>query len=179
MAFHHVAIAARNMVAIDRFYGEAMGFDLARVVIAKTPEGGWAKHFFYEAGDGELIAFWELHDDAIGDAYPTALSTGMDLPAWVNHLAFRVDSREALDRRREQWIACGYRVLEIDHDWCQSIYTNDPGGTLVEWCWTTREPSEADRTRARQALERNDLPHDEHQARIQVHDAPATPLHER
>jgi hypothetical protein len=29
-------------------------------------------------------------------------------------------------------------VIEIDHGWCTSIYANDPGGTLVEFCCTTR-----------------------------------------
>jgi len=179
MAFHHVAIAARDLVSVDRFYSQAMGFELARVVIAQTPEGGWAKHFFYEAGDGQLIAFWELHDESLGEEYPTALSGGAGLPAWVNHLAFRATSRVQLEERRDHWLACGYGVLEIDHDWCQSIYTTDPGGTLVEWCWTTREASEEDRARARLALERDDLPHDEHQAAVQMHQASVPPLHER
>jgi len=179
MPFHHVAIAARDLVAVDRFYTGAMGFELARVVIAPTPEGGWAKHFFYDAGGGEMIAFWEVHDENIGPDYPTALSTGAGLPPWVNHLAFAADAAETLAKRRDHWLESGYGVIEIDHDWCQSVYTTDPGGTLVEWCWTLREPSSADRERARAALVRDDLPHDEHRARVTVHKAAATPLHER
>ena len=69
MAFHHVAVAAQDMPAIDAFYGEATGFELVKVEIAPTPDGGWAKHFFYDTGNGEMMAFWELHDEKIGDDY--------------------------------------------------------------------------------------------------------------
>src|SRR5215468_11723354 len=44
MGFHHVAIATRDLAATHRFYTEAMGFELAKVVAGKSPEGGWAKH---------------------------------------------------------------------------------------------------------------------------------------
>ena len=45
-----------------------MGFTLAKIVVNPTPEGGWAKHVFYDTddgfgADGGLIAFWELHGD--------------------------------------------------------------------------------------------------------------------
>ena len=69
MPFHHIAVATKDMPAIDAFYGEATGFELVKVEIAPTPEGGWAKHFFYDTGNGEMMAFWELHDDTIGKDY--------------------------------------------------------------------------------------------------------------
>ena len=34
MPFHHVAVAAQDMPAIDAFYSEATGFDLVKVEIA-------------------------------------------------------------------------------------------------------------------------------------------------
>jgi len=167
------------MTAIDRFYTEAMGFELARVGLAKTPEGGWAKHFFYDTGGGELMAFWELHDEAIGDDFPTGLSQAAGLPPWVNHLAFRADSVDEIERRSERWLECGYDVIEIDHGWCRSIYATDPNGTLVEWCCTTREATEQDRERALEALTRDDMPFDEDAPRVRVHKAENVPLHRR
>ena len=54
MGYHHLALATRDMKAIDHFYREVMGFDLKKVEIGPTPIGGWAKHFFYEIEpDGE------------------------------------------------------------------------------------------------------------------------------
>lgn len=138
MAFHHVALATRDLEATHRFYTEVMGFRLAKVVAAPTPEGGWAKHVFYETGeDGEMIAFWDLHVDSIRD-FPTDLNKSLGLPTWVNHVAFDAPTLEALTARRERWQAHGITVFEIDHGFCTSIYATDPNGILVEFCCTTR-----------------------------------------
>lgn len=138
MAFHHVALAARDLEATHRFYTEAMGFTLVKMVAAPTPEGGWAKHAFYDTGGGEMIAFWELHLDGVGADYPTDLNRAAGLPSWVNHLALRAASLGALDQARRRWQACGLTVLEVDHEWCRSIYATDPNGITVEFCCTTR-----------------------------------------
>jgi catechol 2,3-dioxygenase-like lactoylglutathione lyase family enzyme len=151
MGFHHVAVATRDLAATHRFYSEAMGFTLAKVVVAKTPEGGWAKHVFYDTGDGELFAVWDLHDEGLGD-WAAGLSTGAGLPAWVNHLAFTARDRAALEAGKRRWLAHGCDVAEVDHGWCVSIYANDPNGTLVEWCLTTRPLGAADRAEAERLL---------------------------
>ncbi len=138
MAFHHVALATRDLPETHRFYTEVMGFRLAKVVAAPTPEGGWAKHVFYDTGDGRMIAFWELHVDAIGDHFPTDLNRSLGLPGWVNHFAFDAPTIADLDARRARWQASGIKVLEVDHEWCRSIYATDPNGITVEFCCTTR-----------------------------------------
>jgi catechol 2,3-dioxygenase-like lactoylglutathione lyase family enzyme len=152
MAYHHLALATRDARATHLFYTHAMGFELVKAVVAATPGGGWAKHFFYETGGGELMAFWELHDESIPDTWSPAISLGMGLPEWVNHVAFRARDVADLERRRERLLENGYGVMEIDHGWCQSIYTRDPGGTLVEFCTTTRDFDTGDRERALAAL---------------------------
>ena len=157
MAYHHLAVATRDMLAIDRFYTKAMGFELVKVEVGKTPKEGWAKHFFYETGEGELMAFWELHDDTIPEDFPTGLSKAAGLPDWVNHIAFRAEGPEDIQKRKQRWLDHGYPVLEIDHSWCYSIYTTDPNGTLVEFCITTQTFDQADRDRARRALTSDDL----------------------
>ena len=137
MPYHHLAVATHDIVAIDTFYTRAMGFERVHVEVARSPEGGWAKHFFYDCGGGEMMAFWELHDDALPEAFPTSLSGAAGLPSWTNHVAWKADSPEDIDRRRDRWLEHGYDVVEIDHRWCTSIYTTDPNGTLVEFCLTT------------------------------------------
>jgi len=151
MAFHHVALATRDPRATHLFYTHAMGFELVKTVVGATPTGGWAKHFFYETGDG-LMAFWDLHDATIPEGFSAAISTGMGLPEWVNHVAFAARDVADLDRRRERLLANGYAVMEIDHGWCRSIYTRDPNGILVEFCTTTRAFDADDRRRALEAL---------------------------
>jgi catechol 2,3-dioxygenase-like lactoylglutathione lyase family enzyme len=153
MGFHHVAVATRDPQANHRFYTEATGFELAKVITAKSPEsGGWAKHLFYDTGNGELIAFWDLHDDTLPQDYSTAIATGLGLPLWSNHIAFAASDLDDIKRRRERWLAHGHDVAEIDHGWCVSIYTTDPNGILVEFCTTTRELGADDREEALRLL---------------------------
>ncbi|HZJ26517.1 MAG TPA: VOC family protein [Acidimicrobiia bacterium] len=102
MAFHHVAFATRDLAATHAFYTEAMGFELVKVEAIATPGAGWARHAFYDTGDG-MLAVWDLHDDAeVPDAFDPAISTGLGLPAYVNHLAFRADDRDGLDAARDR-----------------------------------------------------------------------------
>jgi catechol 2,3-dioxygenase-like lactoylglutathione lyase family enzyme len=158
MAYHHIAVVARDMKAIDRFYREIMGFDLRKVEIAPTPQGGFAKHFFYEIEPDRFIAFWELHGDAFPERQDTGLSTAMGLPEWVNHISFHSPSLDHLHAKRDQWLAGGHDVMEIDHNWCHSVYTRDPNGTLVEYCVTTGTFTEEDRVLALRAVGSNDVP---------------------
>jgi catechol 2,3-dioxygenase-like lactoylglutathione lyase family enzyme len=152
MGVHHLAFASRDTRATHEFYTEAMGFRLAKVEVGATPSG-WAKHFFYEIREGgAMIAFWELHDDSIPAGHPTAISKGLGLPAWVNHVAFAAETRADLDGHRERWLAHGHDVMEIDHGWCTSIYALDPNEILVEFCLTTRALDAADRAEAARLL---------------------------
>jgi catechol 2,3-dioxygenase-like lactoylglutathione lyase family enzyme len=152
MGVHHLAFASRDTRATHEFYTGAMGFRLAKVEVGATPSG-WAKHFFYEIREGgAMIAFWELHDETIPADHPTAISTGLGLPSWVNHVAFVADSTADLAGHRERWLAHGNDVMEIDHGWCTSIYALDPNGILVEFCLTTRALDAADRAEAAELL---------------------------
>ena len=114
MGIHHLAIATPRIDAVHRFYTEAMGFELVKAVVNPTPEGGWAKHVFYDTGDGNLIAFWDLHGDY--EVPGGGLSGSVGLPDWTNHLAFTATDRAALDAARDRWLALGLDVVEIDSD---------------------------------------------------------------
>jgi catechol 2,3-dioxygenase-like lactoylglutathione lyase family enzyme len=150
MAFHHVAIAIRDLEASHRFYSEAMGFELAKVEVIPYPGDGWARHLFYDTGNGELLALWDLHGDAVGDFDP-AISTGLGLPSFVNHIAFDSPFDE-LDAKRDRWLDNGFDVVRIDHGWCTSIYANDPNGIVVEFCATTGVLTTDDRVEAQRLL---------------------------
>lgn len=152
MPFHHVAVATRDTRTNHRFYTEATGFELVKVVAAKSPEGGWAKHLFYDTGNGELIAFWELHDETLPNPTPSAIATDLGLPLWSNHIAFHAADLDDLGRRKQRWLEHGHDVAEIDHGWCASIYTQDPNGILVEFCTMTRALGAEDRAEALRLL---------------------------
>ena len=116
MAFHHVAIATRDLDATHHFYSEVMGFTLAKVEAAAAPEGGWARHLFYDTGDGSCLAVWDIHDDpAVPEDFDPSISRGLGLPSWTNHLAFDGGDLATLDAHQARWAAHGYDVLRIDH----------------------------------------------------------------
>ncbi len=151
MAFHHLALATRDLTATHRFYTECMGFTLVKTEVAPTENhGGWARHVFYDTGGDGLMAFWELNDDALPEFDP-AISTGIGLPAWVNHVAFHATT-DTLATHRDRWLAQGIDVVEVDHGFCISLYTTDPNGILVEWCADTRPLNDDDRREAEALL---------------------------
>jgi len=153
MGYHHLALAARDMKAIHDFYEGIMGFELVKVEVGPAPEGGWAKHFFYRMeDDSKFIAFWEMHDIPGTENFETNLSKAAGVPDHINHISFDVKDKADLDRRRQQWLDAGLDVLEIDHNWCHSVYTKDPNGNFVEFCLTTGSFNAADREAALAAL---------------------------
>ena len=158
MPYHHLAIATRDMQATHEFYTNAMGFELVRAEKAQTGPEAWAKHFFYDTGNGEMMAFWEIHDDAVAPDFPTSISTGLGLPIWTNHIAFGAADDVELTAARERLLAAGHAVREIDHHWCKSIYATDPNGIMVEFCTTTRAFDEEDKAKAHAALTASELP---------------------
>lgn len=153
MGYHHLALACKDIGAIHAFYEGVMGFELVKVEIGPVPEGGWAKHFFYRMeDDSKFIAFWEMHDVPGADDFETNLSKAAGLPDQMNHISFDAADRAELETRKARWLAAGLQVLEIDHNWCYSIYTKDPNDNLVEFCVTTGEFSAGDREAALAAL---------------------------
>jgi catechol 2,3-dioxygenase-like lactoylglutathione lyase family enzyme len=153
MSFHHVAIATRDVKATHAFYTGAMGFSLAKVEVAPSGEKGWAKHLFYDTGNGEMIAFWDLHDPELPRDWSPAISTALGLPIWANHIAFAAADLEDLARRRIRWLEHDVDVMEVDHGWCVSIYARDPNGIMVEFCTSTREFTAEDREESLRLLE--------------------------
>jgi catechol 2,3-dioxygenase-like lactoylglutathione lyase family enzyme len=168
MGFHHVAIATRDVKASHEFYTGPMGFTLRKVQVGPAGERGFAKHLFYDTGNGELFALWDFHDPDLPADWDPAISTALGLPLWANHIAFHADDLDDLARHKQRWLAHGVSVMEIDHGWCHSIYTKDPSGILVEFCATTRELTEADRE---QALERlaNPNPERDPEPEVRIH----------
>lgn len=174
MGYHHLALAARDMQAIHNFYETTLGFQLVKVEIGPAPEGGWAKHFFYRMeDDSKFIAFWEMHDIPGTDGFETNLSKAAGVPDHINHISFDVKDRAELEQRRQQWLDAGLDVLEVDHNWCHSIYTKDPNDNVVEFCLTTGSFTAEDREAALAALTAEKPAFSKPPAAMQVHKAKA------
>lgn len=159
MSYHHLALAAKDMAAIHHFYETIMRFELVKVEIAPITGGGWGKHFFYrmDSDDNRFIAFWELNDTPGAEDHEYDLNAAAKLPNGTNHYSFAVSTAAELDGWRDRWTAHGLDVLEIDHNWCRSVYTRDPNNNMVEFCLTTGSFTPEDRARALAALTEREM----------------------
>ena len=91
-------------------------------------------HVFLDAGNGNILAFFEL---------PTRPEMGRDenTPAWVQHLALKVDSLDTLVKTKERLEAAGIEVLgPTEHTIFKSIYFFDPNGHRIELAADTGTP---------------------------------------
>src|SRR5688572_5963017 len=115
---HHFAIAPKDFNASHRFYTDVMGFKLVKAVKRQALGGavaGWTKHVFYDTGDDSLFALWDLHLTDLAEDRGVSMSVDLGLPWWINHIAFDVPTLEALEGRKQHWLACGLTVSEVDH----------------------------------------------------------------
>jgi len=147
------------MGAVHAFYEGVMGFELITVEIAPVIGGGWGKHFFYrmDGDDSKFIAFWELHDVPGQENHEFDLNKAAKTPPGTNHISFDVGTAEELKSWRKKWNAAGHDVLEINHNWCHSIYTRDPNNNMVEFCLTTGNLGKVERERALAALDEKEM----------------------
>lgn len=171
MAYHHLAFGAKDIKATHHFYEEIMGFELVKVEVAPMEGGGWGKHFFYRINgdDSKFIAFWELNDVPNADEIEYNLNKATKMPRLTTHYSFEAETVDDLMAWKDKWNAAGLDVLEIDHNWCHSVYTTDPDGNAVEFCVTTGSFTDDDRKRALAALDEREFNASPPPANIQFH----------
>lgn len=133
--FHHVAYACRDLVATTAFY-EALGFPLVHTEVSGAPEN-FLRHVFFDTGDGSCLAFFDVHGVGEQADWKSDISTGNGLPVWVNHVAFRSTVEHQQEVRARMETAGHAPLMELDHDWCQSLYYVDPNGIMIEFCRDT------------------------------------------
>lgn len=134
--FHHVAFACKDLDATVNFYDRLLQFPLVHTEVQGQPKH-FMRHVFFDLGDGSSLAFFYLHGVGEPENYKTEISTGLDLPIWVNHVAFAADEARYQQVKLTMAAAEIEPVMEVDHDWCQSVYYADPNGILVEFCKDT------------------------------------------
>jgi catechol 2,3-dioxygenase-like lactoylglutathione lyase family enzyme len=127
---HHFAYRCRDAEETRGFYEDLLGLPLTHVIkadhVPSTGEYCPYVHIFFRMADGSCLAFFDLGDD-------TASQPSANTPAWVNHIALRVDSEAALADAKRRLEAAGVEVLGItDHHFIKSIYFFDPNGIRLE-----------------------------------------------
>jgi catechol 2,3-dioxygenase-like lactoylglutathione lyase family enzyme len=135
----HIGLSTLDLDETRAFYEGVLGFKVVRCDTMEVAEGGRIRHVFFDAGDGQLLAFMEPRGvPGIPAEYDAGINRGLGLPDMFYHFAFDLDSEPALAAKRAELMAKGVRVTPIvDHEWMKSIYFKDPNGLLLEYaCWT-------------------------------------------
>ena len=127
---HHVAyrcIDAKQTVEwYEKYLGMKFVLAIAEDEVPSTKEPDPYMHIFLDAGQGNVLAFFEL---------PTRPAMGRDTntPTWVQHLALEVDSVDVLHATKAKLQAGGIEVIgPTDHTLFKSIYFFDPNGHRLE-----------------------------------------------
>lgn len=141
---HHTARPTWKLKETFDFYYDTLGLPLVHCVAAR----GWGPsehpdflHFFFNSGNGSLIAFFYY----LGTEQPDRL---IHLPRYDNdatHTAWRVETREEMLDWRDRLEAKGVEIMyQIEHEVVESIYFRDPNGYYLEIGTPVRDLVELD-----------------------------------
>ena len=127
---HHVAYRCKDAKQTVEWYRDNLGMDFVLAIaedrVPSTHAPDPYMHLFMDAGGGNILAFFEL---------PNSAPMGRDenTPAWVQHIAFKVDSVQTLEDTKARLQARGIDVVGItDHAIFKSIYFHDCNGHRLE-----------------------------------------------
>jgi catechol 2,3-dioxygenase-like lactoylglutathione lyase family enzyme len=135
---HHVAYRCIDAKQTVEWYGKHldMKFVLAiaedEVPSTKAPDP--YMHVFLDAGQGNVLAFFELPSQP-------PMDRDRNTPAWVQYLALECESVDTLLATKQRLEAAGIEVLgPTDHTIFKSIYFFDPNGHRLELAANTGTP---------------------------------------
>ena len=138
---HHVAYRCKNAKETVEWYQKYLNMDFVLAIaeneVPSTKEPDPYMHIFLDAGNGNVLAFFEL---------PTRPPMGRDpnTPVWTQHLALQVDTLDELLQAKARLEAGGINVIgPTDHTIFKSIYFFDPNGHRLELAVNTGTPEMA------------------------------------
>ena len=135
---HHVAYRCKDAKTTVEWYRQHLGMEFVLAIaedqVPSTHAPHPSMHLFMDAGNGNVLAFFEL---------PNSPEMGKDpnTPDWVQHIAFEVGSVEELEATKARLEAAGIPVVGVtDHTIFKSIYFFDPNGHRLELAANTATP---------------------------------------
>jgi catechol 2,3-dioxygenase-like lactoylglutathione lyase family enzyme len=136
---HHIAIMTGDMKRQIAFFSDVLGCRLEAIFNMHGVPGG--VHAFLNLDDHCAFSLVQLPgtgDIAIEVGKTHAGSgAGNSAPGTMQHLAFKVDSRDDLLAMRDRIRTKGVNVFgPIDHGMCQSIYFAGPEQLALEVAWS-------------------------------------------
>jgi len=127
---HHVAYRCKDAKETVQWYEQHLGMKFVLAIaeneVPSTKAPDPYMHVFLDAGNGNILAFFEL---------PNSPPMGRDenTPAWVQHLALKVATVDELVQTKARLEAAGIEVIgPTNHTIFKSIYFFDPNGHRLE-----------------------------------------------
>ncbi|AMN49338.1 MULTISPECIES: VOC family protein [unclassified Psychrobacter] len=127
---HHVAYRCKDAKETVEWYKKHLNMDFilafAEDHVPSTKAFDPYMHIFLDAGNGNVLAFFEL---------PNQPEMGSDpnTPDWVQHLAMKVKDRDTLMAAKKHLEDGGIDVIGVtNHGIFHSIYFFDPNGHRME-----------------------------------------------
>ena len=116
---HHAAYRCKDAKETVEWYKNFLDlkFDIAVAENEVPSTGEWSPHIhvFLEMGDGSFVAFVKLPEDKGNMVDP-------ETPAWVQHLAFKVENEDVQMAYKKRLENTGIEVIgPTGHGICQSI----------------------------------------------------------
>lgn len=129
---NHLALVTPDMDATVRFWHGVLGARL--VATLGTPS---FRHYFFEVGAGNTVAFFEYADQPL-DSYAKPAGVPYPKASQFDHLSLNLPDEDALLRLRERLKSNDCEVTDVvDHGFIRSIYFSDPHGMALEASWWT------------------------------------------
>jgi catechol 2,3-dioxygenase-like lactoylglutathione lyase family enzyme len=136
---HHVAYRCIDAKQTVEWYAKYLNMDFVLAIaedeVPSTKAADPYMHIFLDAGGGNVLAFFELPNQA-------PMDRDRNTPVWTQHLAMEVGSIEEMMEAKRRLEADGIDVLgPTDHTIFQSIYFFDPSGHRLELAVNTGTPA--------------------------------------
>ena len=137
---HHAAYRCKDAKETVEFYHDVLGMDFQLAIaedhVPSTGAYDPYMHIFLDAGNGNVLAFFELPEQPDMDR-------DHNTPQWVQHIAFKVATMDDLLNAKTRAEAHGLNVIgPTNHGIFRSIYFFDPNGHRLELACNTGTPEQ-------------------------------------
>ncbi|MBK5287932.1 MAG: VOC family protein [Acidimicrobiia bacterium] len=133
---NHLALVTHDMDATVRFYVGVLGMRIVATI--GTPS---FRHYFFELGQGNTIAFFE-YADAPSEPFSKPAGIPDTRAPQFDHVSFDLVDEEALEDLRKALLDAGSDITDVvDHGFLRSVYFTDPNGIALEASYWITDPT--------------------------------------
>ena len=133
---NHLALITPDMDATVRFYHGVLGMPLVGTINA-----GPMRHYFFDIGAGNTIAFFQWSDADIG-TFEKPAGIPPEGAVQFDHVSFNLPELRDLEDLQARLQAHDVEVTDlVDHGFVQSVYFTDPNGIALEASYWVTEPT--------------------------------------